>query len=347
MKSFVSLLVYTYLIQASLALYRSPLFGGSDMGDNFDDQTYSMEPKVIGFIRLLIRSSTNGIKGIQATYELEDGEIKTSDYHGGNTGEVNNSIGLPPSESIVRIEGELSAKGNTSQQYLTSLTLYVRYPEDLKLGKYGPYGSPGSGKYPFSFPGVIVGLFGQSSEQLDAIGFDIDTTIYSPVLPYYKKTSVAGVDIGKLFDDDLASLSPVKITTLTIRYSNWIDGIATTYVLRNGTSVVKGHGTFNSITPIPVFSGKQSDKDNTKAISEDIVIHFADDEWILRIGIGTEGGKGPINSLMIMIRNSQGMWKSYGPYGKPLASETITIDGTITGFYGYESEKINALGFYF
>ena len=346
MKLFVSLLVYTYLIQASPALYRSPLFGGSDMGDNFDDQAYSMAPKVIGFWKLLIRSSTNGIKGIQATYELEDGEIKTSDYHGGNTGEVNTSIGIALGMSIVRIEGELSAEGNTSQQYLTSLTLYVRYPEGLKLGKYGPYGSPGLGKYPFGFPGVTVGLFGQSSEQLDAIGFDIDTTP-SPALPYYKKTSVAGVDIGKLFDDELASMSPVKITTLTIQYSNWIDGIETTYVLRNGTSVMKGHGTFNSTTPIPVLSGKQSDEDNTKAISNVVEIHFADDEWILRISIGSEGGKEPINSLMIMTRNSQGMWKSYGPYGKPLASETVTIDGTITGFYGYESEKINALGFYF
>ena len=77
MKPFVSLLVYVYLIQAYPAqLYRSPLFGGSDMGPNFDDQAYSMAPKVIGFTRLLIRSGANGIKGIQATYEQEDGEIK-------------------------------------------------------------------------------------------------------------------------------------------------------------------------------------------------------------------------------------------------------------------------------
>ncbi len=53
MKLFVSLLVYVYLIQAYPAqLYRSPLFGGSDMGPNFDDRAYSMAPKVIGFTRL-------------------------------------------------------------------------------------------------------------------------------------------------------------------------------------------------------------------------------------------------------------------------------------------------------
>ena len=45
-----------------------------------------MAPMVIGFKRLLIGSSTNGIKGIQATYGLVDGEIKTSTYHGGNIG---------------------------------------------------------------------------------------------------------------------------------------------------------------------------------------------------------------------------------------------------------------------
>ena len=49
MKSFVSLLVHVHLFQASLALYRSLLFGGSDTGGNFDDRAYSMTSKVIGF----------------------------------------------------------------------------------------------------------------------------------------------------------------------------------------------------------------------------------------------------------------------------------------------------------
>ena len=101
----------------------------------------------------------------------------------------------------------------------------MRYSEDLKLGKYGPYGSSGSGKNRFRFAGVIVGLFGQSSEQLDAIGYDIETTPYSPILPHYDKTSVVGVDIGEPFDDEVESLSLVKITILTIRYSNLNDGI--------------------------------------------------------------------------------------------------------------------------
>jgi hypothetical protein len=54
------------------------------------------------------------------------------------------------------------------------------------------------------------------------------------------------------------------------------------------------------------------------------VIIFADDEWIYCVS----------------------MPKSYGPYGNPTSSETVTINGTITGFYG-ENERINALGFYF
>ena len=64
---------------------------------------------------------------------------------------------------------------------------------------------------------------------------------------------------------------------MTIRYSNLIDGIATTYVLRNGTSVVKVHGALKSTI---VLNGKQKyDQDNAKAIvMEDAVIHFADDE---------------------------------------------------------------------
>ena len=97
---------------------------------------------------------------VRTTYELEDGEIKTSPYHSGNAGEVNNSIVIGLGTLIVRIEGELYSEGNTSQQHLTSLALYVRFPEDFKLGKYDPYGSPGSDKYPFGFPGVILGLLG-------------------------------------------------------------------------------------------------------------------------------------------------------------------------------------------
>ena len=336
MKSFLSLLIYVYLFQASFALYRSPLFGGSDKGGNFDDRAYSMTPKVIGFTKFLIQSSTTGIKGVQATYELEDGQIKISPFHGGNAGPVNNSIGIGVGMPIVRIEGELSSEGNTSQQHLTSLTLYVRYPESLNLAKYGPYGgNTGSvKKHPFGFPGIILGLFGQSNDDVEAIGFDIDTSP-SPAIPYYKKTSVVGVDIGKPFDDALDSLSPVKIKTLKIQYSDWIDGIETTYVLRNGTTAVKGHGAVLS-------------EDHVKAIaSEDVVIDLADDEWILRIDAGVEDGKGPINYLKIKTRDSQGMWKSYGPYGHTTTSDIVTIDGTIAGFYGYKSERVNALGFYF
>ena len=146
-----------------------------------------MTPKVIGFTKFLIQSGTTGIKGVQATYELEDGQIKTSPFHGGNAGPVNNSIGIGRGMPIVRIEGELSSEGNTSQQHLPSLTLYVRYPESLNLGKYGPYGgNTGSAKCPFGFSGIILGLFGQSNDDVEAIGFDIDTSP-TPATPYYKK----------------------------------------------------------------------------------------------------------------------------------------------------------------
>ena len=133
---------------------------------------------------------------------------------------------------------------------------------------------------------------------------------------------------------------------MTIRYSNLIDGIVTTYILHNGTSVVKGHGALKSTI---VLSGKQKyDQDNANVIvTEDAVIHFADDEWILRIHAGTEGGKRPINSIKITTQDSEGKGKTYGPYGGPQGTDPVIIDGTFNGFYGYGSERINALGFYF
>ena len=56
MKSFVSLLISVHLIQASVALYRSLQFGGSNTGNNFDDRAYSLTSKKIGFSKILIRS---------------------------------------------------------------------------------------------------------------------------------------------------------------------------------------------------------------------------------------------------------------------------------------------------
>ena len=109
---------------------------------------------------------------------------------------------------------------------------------------------------------------------------------------------------------------------------------------------MKGHGALKSTT---VLSGKQKyDQDNAKAIvTEDAVIHFADDKWILRIHAGTEGGKGPINSIKITTQDSEGKRKTYGPYGRPQGTDPVTTDGTFNGFYGYASGRINALGFYF
>ena len=67
------------------------------------------------------------------------------------------------------------------------------------------------------------------------------------------------------------------------------------------------------------------------------------------IHAGTEGGKGPINSIKITSRDSQvkRIQKTYGPYGRPQGTDPVTIDGTFNSFYGYGSERINALGFYF
>ena len=66
----------------------------------------------------------------------------------------------------------------------------------------------------------------------------------------------------------------------------------------------------------------------------------------MRIHAGTEGGKGPINSIKITTRDSEEMWKTSGPYGRPQGTDTVTINETINGFYGYASKSINALGFY-
>ena len=341
------------LVQTSLAVPRSPLFGG-DAGVHFDDNASSIVPKVIGFQRLLIHSG-DAICGIQAVYELENGGNVTSTYHGGSGGKIN-SIDLALGMSIVRVEGVLMIDPVSFQNYnISSLTLYARYPEDLKFQSYGPFGKPGTGEYPyypFSYAGIVVGLFGRSDKHLNAIGFDIDT-FPSAVLPYYKKTSTIGVKDGDAFDDDIVSLSPVRIKTLVIRQRGVIYGIKTTYALRDGSLLVKGHGEFRNKNISAALTQDNStirkdEIDLEAAPAEDDQIDFAEDERIMQVDIRTTVGSEIIEMIMITTSDSQGTRKTYGPYGiswGPYA-EAATFHGVVNGFFGYEREWMCALGFY-
>ena len=343
-------IVIVYLVQICLAIHRSPLFGGRSAGDRFDDNAYSIVPNVTGFSLLLIHSG-DIINGIQAVYQLENGKNKTSTYHGGPGGETNN-IELAPGMSIVRVEGELISGPVSSQQYLTSLSVYARYPEDLKLQRYGPFGKPSTGEFTFSFAGIVVGLFGRSEKRLDAIGFDIDT-FPSAVLPYYKKTSLVGTRDGDAFDDDIVSFSPVRIKSLIIRYGGVVIGIKTIYVLRNKSLLVKCHGEFHNKTTSTAIKPNNAtvEKDDvcSETVPDDAQIDFADDERIMQVDIHTTVGSEIIEFIMISTSDSQGSVKTYGPYGRSEGpyGHAATFRGVINGFFGYERDEwICSLGFY-
>lgn len=94
---------------------------------------------------------------------------------------------------------------------------------------------------------------------------------------------------------------------------------------------MKGHGAFTStrVTPLPVLS-----EDHVKAIaSEEFVINLADDEWILCIDAGVDGGKGPINYLKIIPR---GCGKALAPMDIQLPLNLLLLMELLQNFMDTE-----------
>nr|CAD1819853.1 unnamed protein product [Ananas comosus var. bracteatus] len=97
------------------------------------------------------------VTGIRFKYQQDD-EIKWSKVFGSTSGGRHDKV--QTTNTITGIHGTESTEVVQSLSFVTS------------AGTYGPYGSKHGN--PFDATGVIVGFFGRSSEQLDAIGVWID-----------------------------------------------------------------------------------------------------------------------------------------------------------------------------
>lgn len=345
------LLVAVALVQTALAYYRSPFLGSlaSLRYRYFDDGVYAIRPPVTRIDSILIHHGEL-VNGIQAVYTLSNGENTTSGFHGRREGNAS-LLQLTAGEYIVRVEGVWNTAFISTVAF-SRITLYTWNSVNKTIKVYGPYGT-GAGAGQFNFAGLVLGLFGRSEGYLRGVGFDIDANISASKQPYYKKSALTGGYGGEAFDDRELVRSTFRIKTLTIRHSDKIDGIETSYLLPDESVLVIGHGALRKkIIDLAQEKKYISDAESKNTTANDTQIDLDDDERIIQASVGMGSSTfGPIlvQYLLISTINSEGSRKVYGPFGTTPAKpsvDIVTIQGVINGFFGREGDWINSLGFY-
>ena len=136
----------------------------------------------------------------------------------------------------------------------------------------------------------------------------------------------------------MSTLNPLQIKHIAICYRECINGLSTTYVLRNGSEITKTYGTVQT---------------NASSNHSLININLPEDERI--VGIAVTSSVKPdnyVNSLELYTYrpSNDGTPKHYGPYESrkkvPGANYSDRVIGVISGFYGWSGTIIDALGVY-
>lgn len=332
---FVAAFCALFLAGATAAspLLVSPLIGRSGGGDPFDDGTIAVVPPVA---RLHALSICYGdfVDGIQLAYILEDNSTFVASPHGRVNKECASTsnmsrIYFKEDEALVRVEGFTHAYW----QYVSQLTLFTSFGEGKPKLRGGPFGR--GSDVPFSLTGDVRGIFGRSGDEVDAIGFYINSASALP-LSFYNKTKLFGGGEGTDFDDfetltSLNNSNSLKVTNIVINYAKTISGIKVTYMVSSKVSITVEHGDLTTDS-----SGQRRNS----------FLDFEADEWITKIDISS--GSVAVLSLKIETTDSKGSIKSYGPFGEDAGNNATTVRGVVQGFYGRTSDPgpIRAIGFY-
>ena len=299
-----------------------PLLGSPGPGgDQFDDGITAIIPHVARVSSLTVCHG-DVLDGFQATYTLQDGKSFVGFSHGmENSNCTKKIIDFMDNEMITRIEGKIQV----SFRYISQMTLFTTIDGGLP-SVYGPFGTGTDQDTPFSMAGSPVGFFGRSGQVLDAVGLYINSTV---PISLYEKTDPTGGDGGESFDDFSPDVenNPVRISSMIVNHGDRVNGIRVKYMLPDGDFSVVEHGGLSK-----PFDG---------------VLDFDDDEWITRVNISS-GTSRVVDYLYFWTTSSSGAVRSYGPFGKPTATELnmTTIYGVVGGFFGRSGEQLNALGFY-
>lgn len=353
----ILILLITVAVQSAVAadVLVSPLFGLPGRGDPFDDGTTTLIPCVTHVSAISLCLSSEDRFSIQLTYMLEDNKTYTGPVHGVCPNESEKHyIKFKEGEILIRIEVQVNDNNNADDTHgIGQLTFFALTKEGV-LSSYGPYGSCWLCKS-FSMAGTVVGIFGESSSLLNAMGVYILNSALPPSL--YNKTALVG-HVGEddvNFDDIFGNEQPSKITSMKIvtqfimggaagmkvkrqmDFYNAINGFQVTYSFPSGATSTVTHGYVELDSSLIQSVG---------------ILDFADTEWITQVDLSLGNETFHEQCIKIVTMDSKGSVETYGPFVKE-CEPTISVHGVVRGFYGYTGDpaiprasQLSSLGFY-
>jgi hypothetical protein len=278
-------------------LFKTPIYGGGG-GTAWDDAQAVGPAAPTGFSRIAVRSGSY-LDQIQSTYALANGT--STQTHGGGGG-AQDSFDFVPNEKVICVQGRSGAY--VDQIGFTTAVVYGGGDPPL-IRSYGPYG--GGGGTPFKIWGDIAAFYGRSGTFVEAIGCYLATATQGPF----------GGGGGNAFQDPGPIPELTRISKITIRSGAYIDAIATTYRLPDG-----------------------SQETHTGGTQHDII--FNNDEQIIAV-VGRSGDY--LDNIAFLTEDRQGVRRTHGPFGGQGGAPFI-VNANVNGFFGRSGIYIDQLGFF-
>jgi hypothetical protein len=282
-------------------MFKTTSYGGGG-GNAWDDvQTLGAAPA--RFHRIQVRSGTL-LDKLETSYGLQGGGATTLN-HGGPGGNLAD-IDFVPQEILIGVKG----RSGTLVDQVSFVTAVIYGGGDPPLIRtHGPFG--GGGGAPFEIWGEIAAFHGRSGTLIDALGCYLGTETVGPF----------GGPGGGAFQDPGPVPELGRITNITIRSGSFVDAIATSYLLPDGSSGTFAHG-------------------GTGGIQQQI--HFTNTEHIIAV-IGRSGTY--LDNIAFLTEDREGVRRTYGPFGGGGGSPFI-VNRKVNGFFGRSGAYIDQIGFF-
>ncbi|MDQ4087504.1 MAG: hypothetical protein M3177_05790 [Pseudomonadota bacterium] len=283
-------------------LFKTSIHGGGG-GAAWDDVQDLGGSSIESISRIEVRTG-GGVERIATTYRMNGG-FEATRAHGGDGGS-STGFELLPNEILIGIQGRSDALvGQLS--FTTAVVSGGGDPPSIR--SFGPFG--GGGGAPFAIWGEIAGFHGRSGASVDAIGCYLRTETAGPF----------GGGGGNSFQDPGPVPDLGRITRIAIRSGTLVEGIATTYVLPDGSTETFSHGGGGGI---------------------EHVIEFAPGEQIVSV----EGRSGTfLDSISFHTIDWQKVHRVHGPFGGTGGSP-FAVQRKVYGFFGRSGSFIDQLGFF-
>ncbi|HEX2764951.1 MAG TPA: jacalin-like lectin [Allosphingosinicella sp.] len=278
-------------------LFKGPCYGGGG-GSAWDDAQAAGTNPPTEFRRINLRSGTY-LDQIESVY---DNATRT---HGGPGGSPA-TFDFVPNEILISVQGRSGAY--VDQISFTTAVIYGGGDPPL-IRTYGPFG--GGGGAPFQIWGEIAAFYGRSGSFIDALGCYLATPTQGPF----------GGSGGSAFQDPGPILELTRIERITIRSGSYVDSIATTYRLPDGSAQTFSHGG---------AGGSAHD------------IFFNSDEHIIAV-VGRSGVY--LDNIAFLTEDRQGVRRTHGPFGGQGGAPFI-VNANVNGFFGRSGSLIDSLGFF-